>query len=692
MPSLKKQHSGTSDSGLSATTDLSNVTHNRAPNSLKALPLSLAIAAASVVIASPFVSPFLSSENAFNAPNAITLAASRSRDMDKDGIPDHRDMDRDGDGIDNHYELQTGYDPDSARSTPKDQDKDGLPDDIDVDRDGDRVNNLIDKFPDNPKEWGDIDKDGIGDNADNEKDGDGFPDAVEIELGTNPYNPNDYPRDTDGDGIPDVLDDDIDNDGYLNENDAFPMDKTEWSDLDGDGIGDNSDPDRDNDGINNDYETQVGTDPNDPNDTPPDMDGDGIPDQIDDDRDGDGCTNATDAFPDDPEFCKDTDADGIPDSKDDDIDGDGIRNELEIQLGTDPTDASSVPKDFDGDGIPDALDDDMDNDGHLNDVDAFPLNEKEWSDLDKDGIGDNSDTDRDGDGISNAFEIKVGTNPDDAKDFPSDLDGDGIPDALDDDRDGDGYLNDVDAFPNDPKEWSDIDKDGIGDNADSDRDGDGISNDYELKVNTDPNDPNSVPGDLDGDGIPDSLDADRDGDGFDNGIDVFPDDQTEWSDLDQDGIGDNKDIDRDGDLFANDVEEMFESDPNDPKSFPDDLKPALELSSTDEVVDINQDSIRIRGQAYDIGVGINAVFATSNLVSGKFEAKFFYHSAFAVEVPLAHGDNVITIHAIDNDNNEFTVKRRIKRPKPAVPDSDESQNPERAVEKSASSVKPAQGK
>lgn len=84
--------------------------------------------------------------------------------------------------------------------------------------------------------------------------------------------------DTDGDGVPDVLD-------------AFPNDPSEWADLDGDGIGDNSDPDRDGDGINNDYETQLGTDPSDATSTPPDLDGDGIPNSLDDDRDGDGVNN-----------------------------------------------------------------------------------------------------------------------------------------------------------------------------------------------------------------------------------------------------------------------------------------------------------------------------------------------------------------------------------------------------------------
>ena len=81
---------------------------------------------------------------------------------------------------------------------------------------------------------------------------------------------------------------DSDGDGVLDADDAFPFDPTESGDLDGDGIGDNSDADRDGDGISNDFENQLGTDPNDFSSVPPDQDGDGIPDSLDEDADGDG--------------------------------------------------------------------------------------------------------------------------------------------------------------------------------------------------------------------------------------------------------------------------------------------------------------------------------------------------------------------------------------------------------------------
>jgi RHS repeat-associated protein len=98
--------------------------------------------------------------------------------------------------------------------------------------------------------------------------------------------------DTDNDGILDRDDTDDDNDGVDDINDDFPLDATESTDTDGDGIGNNTDLDIDGDGINNDYETQLGTDPFDASDTPADQDGDGTPDSLDDDADGNGIPDA----------------------------------------------------------------------------------------------------------------------------------------------------------------------------------------------------------------------------------------------------------------------------------------------------------------------------------------------------------------------------------------------------------------
>ena len=223
--------------------------------------------------------------------------------------------------------------------------------------------------------------------------------------------------DSDGDGVPD-------------DEDAFPNDPTESSDLDNDGIGDNSDPDRDGDNVNNDEDAF----PNDPNEWS-DLDGDGVGDNEDPDRDDDNVLDDEDVFPDDPTEWADLDNDGIGDNSDPDRDGDNVDN----------------------------------------DVDVFPNDPTEWADLDNDGIGDNSDPDRDGDNVNNDEDAF----PNDPTES-SDLDNDGIGDNSDPDRDGDNVNNDEDAFPNDPTETADLDNDGIGDNSDPDIDGDGANNDVDV--------------------------------------------------------------------------------------------------------------------------------------------------------------------------------------------------------------------
>ena len=45
--------------------------------------------------------------------------------------------------------------------------------------------------------------------------------------------------------LPNCIDTDDDNDSYLDVNDAFPLDATEWLDTDADGIGNNADTDDD---------------------------------------------------------------------------------------------------------------------------------------------------------------------------------------------------------------------------------------------------------------------------------------------------------------------------------------------------------------------------------------------------------------------------------------------------------------
>ena len=113
-----------------------------------------------------------------------------------------------------------------------------------------------------------------------------------------------------------------------------------------------------------------------------------------------------------------------------------------------------------------AVFDDSDGDGFTDEVDAFPLDSTQWSDVDGDGYGDNP-----GGNASDEF-------PDDPDEWV-DTDGDGVGDNGDacpvnwglsptgcSDTDGDGFSDDVDAFPWEPTQWADRDGDGYGDNPD----------------------------------------------------------------------------------------------------------------------------------------------------------------------------------------------------------------------------------
>jgi hypothetical protein len=247
---------------------------------------------------------------------------------------------------------------------------------------------------------------------------------------------------------------DSDGDGYLDADDAFPDDPTEWSDMDGDGVGDNSDF--------NPYDSSEAKD----------SDGDGVGDKKDvfpnnpnewSDSDKDGVGDNSDAFPYDPSEWKDSDGDGLGDNTDEfpldanetkDSDGDGVGDNGDDFPG-DPKEW----KDSDGDGVGDNADEmpndphetkDSDGDGVGNNGDAFPYDPDEWADSDKDGIGDNAD------------------------DFPEDpaasvdSDGDGHPEEWNPGKSQDDSTTglELDEFPDDPNEWKDSDGDGVGDNAD----------------------------------------------------------------------------------------------------------------------------------------------------------------------------------------------------------------------------------
>ncbi len=156
-------------------------------------------------------------------------------DRDGDGVGDLSDIfpdnaqewsDTDGDGVGDNAD---DFPNDGTES--KDSDMDGVGDNSDqfptnasesVDSDGDGIGDNADIFPDNSDQWYDQDSDGFGDNSDGEN-GDDCPQ-------TNGFS------NVDQRGCPDS-----DFDGWSDSGDAFPIDRTQTTDIDGDGYGDNSD-------------------------------------------------------------------------------------------------------------------------------------------------------------------------------------------------------------------------------------------------------------------------------------------------------------------------------------------------------------------------------------------------------------------------------------------------------------------
>ncbi|NOJ92667.1 OmpA family protein [Corallococcus coralloides] len=231
---------------------------------------------------------------------------------------DPNKIDTDGDGLTDGLELgltqPQGTDTDPAKFKA-DQDPDTKTNPLDPDTDKGGVLDGIEDRDHN----GRVDvreSDPLNPTDDEDADGDGVSNAVEEELGTDPFD-----SDSDDDGVPDGLDG--------------------LTDTDGDGTIDALDPDSDNDGINDGTEMGVtvetappGTDTSSPNFKPdadpstktdpknPDTDGDGLKDG-EEDANHDGRRDATETDPN----MKDTDQGGIDDG-------------TEVKGGSDPLDAN----------------------------------------------------------------------------------------------------------------------------------------------------------------------------------------------------------------------------------------------------------------------------------------------------------------------------------------------------------------
>ena len=178
--------------------------------------------------------------NGDGADDSLVDRALTAPDLDRDRVPNYRDLDSDQDGL---SDITENF------STLADQDNDGRIDNfVSNDADG-----LDDNYAAELAQLRDTDGDGMPNSLDLDSDNDGAYDLVEAGFAdANDDGINDGITDTDGDGIPDVNDAnvtggaDADNDGI---DDAMDINYAGGTDSDGDGIVDSADPDGNGDGF-----------------------------------------------------------------------------------------------------------------------------------------------------------------------------------------------------------------------------------------------------------------------------------------------------------------------------------------------------------------------------------------------------------------------------------------------------------
>ncbi len=521
----------------------------------------------------------------------LVAPAALAADADGDGLDDAWEQgwfgstaaydgedDPDRDALDNLGEQAAGSDP-----THMDSDDDGLldgeedelgTDPLDPDSDGDGLDDRAEVVvhASDPNDPSDPPSEGL------DSDGDGLSDASELELGTDPLDPD--------------SDDDWLEDGQEEETDPTT------ADTDGDGLHDG-------------WEVEVyASDP-----TVADSDGDGLDDAsehawryagylclslVEEDSDGDGLSDR-----------EEIEGGTGSDACEADSDGDGVLDAVEIDDGTDPADAGDHGTDSDGDGLSDSYEASLGSDSGAVDSDGDGLEDaQERFPLDDGLETDPTDVDSDDDGLLDgdeggrlvAGEIEDGTDPSNA-DTDGDLLQDGLEQGLEEPMTTDEGLDGTDlavfrpdldpSTTTDPLD-ADSDGDGLSDGREDsnrngtceavescaeqyDTDGDGMHDGWEVTWGSstscttgtplDPTDPEDAAWDLDGDGLTaleeyqlaadfggrsSPCDLDTDLDGLDDGLEVGASygagpSSPILADTDGDGLSDaEEDLDGDG--------------------------------------------------------------------------------------------------------------------------------------------------
>ncbi len=545
-------------------------------------------------------------------------------DSDGDGLINVLDPDSDNDGLRDGTEM--GYDcshPDtdvSVGNCVPDADPSTTTDPLNPDTDGGGVsdgsedsnlNGAVDGNETDPTAGNGADD---SDDVNVDTDGDGLSDELEGFLGSDPNdadsdddgvldgdeaNPS---LDTDGDGLINVLDVDSDDDGLFDGTevgndcshpdtdlgppghcrpDADPSSTTSplLADTDGGGVSDGSEDSNLNGAVDgNETDPTAGNEDDDDDAINVDTDGDGLSDELeiflgldpnDQDTDDDGVIDG-----DEPNPSDDNDEDGLINTLDVDSDDDGLYDGTELGLdcsnpdtapghcvadADDSTTTNPLLADTDGGGVRDGSED-----SNLNGaVDAGELDPNDDDD-------DDMAVDSDGDGLSDALEIFLGSDPNDA-----DSDDDGL---LDGDERNPADNHDTDLFIN----LLDVD---------SDDDGlyDGTENGKDCShPDTDPGPPAHCIPDADPSTVTCSLcwDTDRGGasDGSEdpnlNGaVDGGETDPGYGQDADDD---DDANTDTDGDGLSDNLEAFIGTDPNDLDSDDDGLLDAEENNPADD--------------------------------------------------------------------------------------------------------------